>query len=130
MSQRGTLRDQALVSLKLRREQLQAAIRNARGQSLANQRLTQEALLQLARLKELFNEEKKKLQGCEAEGEALRFSAEGAEESASASEAGLRDERERRYAHIGDLDAEQQRLLAEIVRLRSVLRKPAAKSSA
>merc|ERR1711988_1868362 len=58
VSHRGTLRDQALVSLKLRREQLQAAIRNARGQSLTNQRLTQEALLQLARLKELFNEEK------------------------------------------------------------------------
>lgn len=150
VGQRGALRDQATISLRLRREQLQAALRSARAEAGANQRVAEEGWQQVARLQGLFDEEKRKLQGSEAEGQALqRCCVEGSGSAASvgemtadvgflsgssasasaSSEAVLKEERERRYANIGDADAEQEKLLAEIARLRSALHEPGVKSS-
>jgi len=137
-NQQSVLRGHASSSLGLRREQLHAAVQLAQAEVVKNRRLAQDGWLQVERLGELLNHERQRHQRCEAENEALRRCLDaqrgedgmapavdflaGAGAPPTQETAALRDEIERRYAEVGEMDAEQQRLLTEVSRLRNALR--------
>eukprot|EP00929_Paragymnodinium_shiwhaense_P021079 TRINITY_DN13845_c2_g2_i1.p1 TRINITY_DN13845_c2_g2~~TRINITY_DN13845_c2_g2_i1.p1 ORF type:complete len:1383 (+),score=515.22 TRINITY_DN13845_c2_g2_i1:173-4321(+) len=142
---REVARQQEATVLGLRRTQLLAALQQARNDIAVNSRLTQEGRLQLSQLEELMEEDRKRCSRRAAENEGLRRLLEAAEASASRQEdadsgkagtsaeiaAALQEEVERRYAKVGDLDAEQQSLVQEAQRLEKLLqeRRQAAAAS-
>lgn len=122
---------QQVAALRLRRHQLQTAVQQARGEAATQHRLAEQERHQVRRLEALLEGGQMKLQRSTADLEALRRCLEHqrspaalgsfVQESPSVNE--LKQQVEREYSKVGELDAEQQSLQAEVLRLRAELRR-------
>ncbi|CAE7356412.1 Cep135 [Symbiodinium sp. CCMP2456] len=122
---------QQVAALRLRRHQLQTAVQQARGEAATQHRLAEQERHQVRRLEALLEGGQMKLQRSTADLEALRRCLEhqrspaalgsSVQESPSVNE--LKQQVEREYSKVGELDAEQQSLQAEVLRLRAELRR-------
>lgn len=117
----------AVASLRLRRHQIQSALQQTKVEIASQKRSAEQNWSQVSRLQELLDLGQVKLNRCTAELQALqKFQsasstsplAIGGEGSQSLTSK-LKDLVEQRYAKVGELDAEQQRLKAEVLRLRA-----------
>eukprot|EP00927_Polykrikos_kofoidii_P015992 TRINITY_DN17174_c0_g1_i1.p1 TRINITY_DN17174_c0_g1~~TRINITY_DN17174_c0_g1_i1.p1 ORF type:complete len:1330 (-),score=328.08 TRINITY_DN17174_c0_g1_i1:99-4088(-) len=135
--------------LGLRRQQLQTAVKQARAEVSSNQRLANETREQLRRLEMLLEDQRERCRRGATENEALRQRVAGTQREKDAGSmlsatgrdtpgkhatissglpdsgqeaAALRKEIERRYAEVGELDAEQQSLSSEVAKMSALLR--------
>eukprot|EP00931_Biecheleriopsis_adriatica_P001585 TRINITY_DN10197_c0_g1_i5.p1 TRINITY_DN10197_c0_g1~~TRINITY_DN10197_c0_g1_i5.p1 ORF type:complete len:1289 (+),score=448.15 TRINITY_DN10197_c0_g1_i5:91-3957(+) len=125
----------AFATLRLRRQQLQLALQQTRMEAAAQQRLADEAWDQVGRLESLLEGGRERLQRFAAEAQALRSclaergielstgstsaSGAGSELGTAASAEQLRQQVERRYSEVGEMDEEHHQLQAEVLRLRA-----------
>jgi len=118
--QREAAHAHAAASLRLRRQQLQAALQQTKVEAAAQHRLADDGLEQAHRLQLLLEDGHARQQRLAAEAEALRTCLAGREKS-PADVQDLQQQVEKRYAEVGEMDAEHQRLQSEVLRLRSEL---------
>eukprot|EP00930_Biecheleria_cincta_P038888 TRINITY_DN26744_c0_g1_i1.p1 TRINITY_DN26744_c0_g1~~TRINITY_DN26744_c0_g1_i1.p1 ORF type:complete len:1271 (+),score=384.72 TRINITY_DN26744_c0_g1_i1:37-3849(+) len=123
--QREAAQNHAAASLRLRRQQLRDALQQTRRDAMAQHKSAQEGFLQVHRLEALLDEAQARRSRLAAEAEALRNclserrDAQGIAPVAEPSD--LREQIERGYAEVGEMDAEQQQARAEVLRLRAEL---------
>jgi len=119
----------AVASLRLRRHQIQSALQQTKVEIASQKRSAEETWSQVKQLQELLELKQVKLNRCTAELQALqKFQSSSITSSSPLALGGndalrsrLKDLVEQRYAKVGELDAEQQRLKAEVMRLRAGL---------
>eukprot|EP00434_Breviolum_minutum_P002757 symbB.v1.2.002425.t1/scaffold129.1/size311234/14 len=119
----------AVASLRLRRHQIQSALQQTKVEIASQKRSAEETWSQVKQLQELLELKQVKLNRCTAELQALqKFQSTSMTSSSPLALGGndtlrsrLKDLVEQRYAKVGELDAEQQRLKAEVMRLRAGL---------
>ncbi|CAJ1330392.1 unnamed protein product [Effrenium voratum] len=120
---------QAVASLRLRRHQIEVALQQTMAEVASQQRLAEQDWSQVSRLESLLESGQIKLNKSTAELEALqkyhRSSplAVGSDAAASPSSLSLKQQENERYAKVGELDAQRQRLHAEVTRLRAELKR-------
>jgi len=117
----------AAVALRLRLQQVHAAVVQAQAKIVQDQRSLAEGHEQVRRLEALFEEERRRAHQCAAENESLRQCLEARQGSPSSAAdatelAKLRQEVDRRYAEVSLCDEEQQAMVAEVARLQAALR--------
>ncbi|CAE8608998.1 unnamed protein product [Polarella glacialis] len=121
--QREAQHAHASASLRLRRQQLQAALHQTKTEALAQRRLAEDGWAQARRLEQLLEDARAQQRQSAAETDALRKARRGASTThlPLPDVADLQQAVEAKYAEVGEMDAEQQRLQSELLRLREAM---------